>query len=63
MLVPAVRAEEMRQVDCLAVEEFGMGLLEMMENAGRSLAENVLDMLCGAGEGVTVLAALCRHGA
>jgi NAD(P)H-hydrate epimerase len=43
--VPAVTAEQMREVDRIAVEEFGLGILQMMENAGRSLAENVLDML------------------
>ena len=43
--VPAVSAEQMREVDRIAVEEFELGILQMMENAGRSLAENVLDML------------------
>lgn len=36
--VPAVTADEMREVDCVAVEDLGMGLLQMMENAGRNLA-------------------------
>lgn len=44
-VVPAVTAEQMRDIDRIAVEEFGLGILQMMENAGRSLAENVLDML------------------
>lgn len=39
--VPAVTAEEMREVDRIAVEEIGLGLLAMMENAGRNLAEHV----------------------
>lgn len=36
--VTAVTAEEMRAVDRVAVEEFGVDLLQMMENAGRTLA-------------------------
>jgi NAD(P)H-hydrate epimerase len=45
LVVPAVMAEQMREVDRIAVEEFGLGILQMMENAGRNLAENVMDML------------------
>ena len=37
--VPAVSAEQMREVDRVAVEEFGLGILQMMENAGRNLAQ------------------------
>jgi len=36
--VTAVTAAEMREVDRVAVEEFGVDLLQMMENAGRTLA-------------------------
>ncbi len=43
--VPAITAKGMREVDRVAVEEFGLGILQMMENAGRNLALNVLDML------------------
>jgi NAD(P)H-hydrate epimerase len=46
---PAVTAAQMREVDRIAVEDFGLGILQMMENAGRSLAENALDMLGGTG--------------
>ena len=41
--VPAVTTEQMREVDRIAVEEFGLGILQMMENAGRNLAQNVMD--------------------
>ncbi len=54
--VPAVTADQMRQIDRIAVEEFGLGILQMMENAGRSLAGNVMDMLSEARGEVTVLA-------
>ena len=35
---PAVTAQQMREVDRVAVEEMGPNLHQMMENAGRSLA-------------------------
>lgn len=38
--VPAVTADEMAAVDRIAVEEFGIDLLQMMENAGRTLASH-----------------------
>ena len=41
-------ADQLREVDRIAVEEFGLGILQMMENAGRNLAWNVLDVLDGA---------------
>ena len=43
--VPAVTAEEMREVDRLAIEDAGLSLLQMMENAGRALALVVRDYL------------------
>ncbi len=54
--VPAVTAGQMREVDRIAVEEFGLGVLQMMENAGRNLAGNVIDMMGRVGGEVTVLA-------
>ena len=39
--VTAVTADEMREVDRVAVEDVGVGLLTMMENAGRNLATHV----------------------
>jgi NAD(P)H-hydrate epimerase len=36
--VPAVTSDEMREVDRIATYEVGLGLLQMMENAGRTLA-------------------------
>jgi NAD(P)H-hydrate epimerase len=38
-LVPTVTAAQMREVDRITVEELGISLLQMMENAGRALAE------------------------
>ena len=36
--VPRVSTEQMREVDRLMIEEYGISLPQMMENAGRSLA-------------------------
>ena len=44
-IVPTVTAEQMRRVDEVAVQEFGIDLLQMMENAGRNLARHAMDML------------------
>jgi NAD(P)H-hydrate epimerase len=60
--VPAVMAEQMREVDRIAVEEFGLGILQMMENAGRNLAGNVMEMLGRVGGKVTVLAGAGGNG-
>jgi len=38
-LVPAVTVAQMREVDRIMVEDLGISLLQMMENAGRALAE------------------------
>jgi NAD(P)H-hydrate epimerase len=51
--VSAVTAAQMRAVDRVATEDVGLGLLQMMENAGRTLASHVL--AAGAGP-VVVLA-------
>ncbi len=37
-LIPSVSESEMRMVDQIAVEEYRLGILQMMENAGRNLA-------------------------
>ncbi|MFC7059485.1 NAD(P)H-hydrate epimerase [Halovenus salina] len=50
--VPSVTADEMREVDRLATEEFGIDLPQMMENAGRNLAWHAREM----GTAVTVVA-------
>jgi len=42
--VTAVTAVEMEAVDRVAVEEFGISLLQMMENAGRNLAGHVREL-------------------
>jgi len=56
IVVPSVTADQMREVDRIAVEEFGLGILQMMENAGRNLAENVIDLVGETGGDVAILA-------
>lgn len=52
--VTAVTADEMRAVDRVAVEEVGLRLLQMMENAGRALAWHVRDVRGEAGDVLVV---------
>lgn len=47
-VVPAVTAKEMREVDRVATEEVGLGLGQMMENAGRTLAWHVREVQDGS---------------
>jgi NAD(P)H-hydrate epimerase len=60
MSIPALTTEQMIEVDRLMIEEYGITLMQMMENAGRNLAalarrmlNGVIDrhivVLCGAG--------------
>lgn len=43
--VPAATAEQMREVDRIALEETGPNLYQMMENAGRNLALLTIELL------------------
>jgi len=47
MDVPTVTTSQMREVDRIAIEETGPNLFQMMENAGRNLAEMALERLGG----------------
>lgn len=60
--IPAVNEDQMREVDRIAVEEFGLGVLQMMENAGRSLALNVIEMLGSSSGEVAILAGSGGNG-
>jgi NAD(P)H-hydrate epimerase len=44
MDVPSITVDQMREVDRLMVEEFGIILPQMMENAGRILAELTMEL-------------------
>ena len=61
MNIPAVTREEMIEIDRLMIEEYGISLLQMMENAGRNLAELCRRMLGGKAYGKRILI-LCGSG-
>jgi NAD(P)H-hydrate epimerase len=44
-VIPAVTVAQMREVDRIMVEELGIELIQMMENAGRCLAQHVRSWL------------------
>jgi NAD(P)H-hydrate epimerase len=46
----------MREIDRIAMGDFGLGILQMMENAGRSLAGNALEMLPSRDSEILILA-------
>ena len=60
MQVPSVTVEQMREVDRLMVEEYGITVPQMMENAGRILAELVVERY--GPDSVVVLAGKGNNG-
>ncbi|MCH7698044.1 MAG: hypothetical protein IH865_03785 [Chloroflexi bacterium] len=61
--VPSVTTEQMREVDRLMIEEYRIVLLQMMENAGRSLARLAASLAGGApNRDVLVLAGTGNNG-
>jgi len=59
--VPWLSVKEMIEVDRLMIEEFGISLVRMMENAGRGVASLARRMLGGDASGARVLV-LCGTG-
>lgn len=45
ILVPAVTARQMQEIDRIAIEETGPNLFQMMENAGRNLSSLAIEIL------------------
>lgn len=61
--VPSLATEQMREVDRLMIEKYGIRLLQMMENAGRHLAELSASLAGGAlARNVLVLAGKGNNG-
>lgn len=60
MRIPAVTADQMREVDRLGVEVYGIQLIQMMEHAGRALATLARTMLGGDPRNRRVLVAAGR---
>ncbi|MFH1397270.1 MAG: NAD(P)H-hydrate epimerase [Candidatus Omnitrophota bacterium] len=55
-----VTARQMKKLDCLATKRYGIPALVLMENAGRSAAEEALKML--AKKGLSRVAIFCGYG-
>ena len=60
--IPAISAAQMREVDRVALEDLGPNLYQMMENAGRNLAEEVAERLDGRDGPVLALAGSGGNG-
>jgi len=56
--VPAITTEQMREVDHLMVSTFAIQILQLMENAGRNLAELTRRLLGGSVAGKKILVAV-----
>jgi NAD(P)H-hydrate epimerase len=61
-LIPSVTVDQMREVDRLMVEELCIELIQMMENAGRCLAQHVRSELGGDVEGRRIAVLAGRGG-
>ena len=63
-MIPTVTLDQMREVDRLMMEQLQIGLLQMMENAGRAFAEQARRLLGGdvRSRQVVVLAGLGGNG-
>jgi NAD(P)H-hydrate epimerase len=60
-MIPAITTQQMVEVDRLMIESYGIKLIQMMENAGRNLAELTRLMLGGDVSGRNI-AVLCGGG-
>jgi NAD(P)H-hydrate epimerase len=61
-VIPTVSVEQMREVDRLMIEELHIELLQMMENAGRALAEQARRLVGGDVYGAQVVVLAGRGG-
>ncbi len=62
--IPAITSDQMAEVDRVMIEDYGIQLIQMMENAGRNLAEQARRMLSGslAGRSIVVLCGSGNNG-
>ena len=60
--VPCITAEQMREVDRVATEEYGLKLLQMMENAGRHLAHLAREQFLGGDPRGKSVLVICGTG-
>ncbi len=61
MNIPALTTNQMIEVDRLMIEEFGIELIQMMENAGRNLTE-LTSQILGASASKRSVCVLCGRG-
>ena len=61
-MIPTVTVDQMREIDRLMMQELQIGLLQMMENAGRALAEQARRLLGGDVGGTHVVVLAGRGG-
>lgn len=64
MKIPAITTGQMAEVDRLMIEAYGIQLIQMMENAGRNLAELARQILTGniSGRNIAVLCGAGNNG-
>ena len=55
-VVPSVNTHQMREVDRIAEEVYGLSIFQMMENAGRNVAQVTMQQLSNTADTVTILA-------
>lgn len=59
--IPVITTQQMVEVDRLMIQEYGITLIQMMENAGRNLAEMARSMCDGSLQGKRIVV-LCGSG-
>ncbi len=62
MKIPFLTTDQMREVDRLMIEEYGIELIQMMENAGRNLATAGRDLFLAGDPVGRRVAVLCGTG-
>ena len=60
--IPSVTENEMREIDRVAVDEYQLSILQMMENAGRNLALLAINQMGTSSEAVCILAGRGGNG-
>lgn len=61
-VLPALTEQQMREVDRIAMEDFGLGVLQMMENAGRNLALHAIENVDDPDGEIVILAGSGGNG-
>ncbi|MFQ5944425.1 MAG: NAD(P)H-hydrate epimerase [Anaerolineales bacterium] len=61
-VLPALTEDQMREVDRIAMDEFGLGVLQMMENAGRNLALHAVENVGDQNSAIVIMAGSGGNG-